>query len=59
MGSAKARPHGVSSFLTGQAHALFQSRLHGNTMEVDAKQRELLETYAEVVNVLLRTYATD
>ena len=28
-------------------------------MAVDAEQRELLETYAEVVNVLLRTYATD
>ena len=28
-------------------------------MAVDAEQRELLETYAEVVNLLLRTYATD
>ena len=46
-------------YLTGQAHVLLQSRLHGNTMAVDAEQRELLETYAEVVNVLLRTYATD
>ena len=46
-------------YLTGQAHALFQSRLHGNTMAVDAEQRELLETYAEVVKFLLRTYATD
>ena len=46
-------------YLTGQAHALLQSRLHGNTMAVDAEQRELLETYAEVVNFLLRTYATD
>ena len=46
-------------FLTGQAHALLQSRLHGNTMAVDAEQRELLETYAEVVNFLRGTYATD
>ena len=46
-------------YLTGQAHALLQSRLHGNTMAVDAEQRELLETYPEVVNYLLRTYATD
>ena len=46
-------------YLTGQAHALFQSRIHGNNMAVDAEQRELLETYAEVVNFLLRTYATD
>ena len=46
-------------YLTGQAHALLQSRLHGNTMAVDAEQRELLETYAEVVDLLLRTYATD
>ena len=38
---------------------MLQSRLHGNTMAVDAEQRELLETYAEVVNFLLRTYATD
>ena len=28
-------------------------------MAVDAEQRELLETYAEVINFLLRTYATD
>ena len=45
--------------LTGQAHELLQSRFHGNTMAVDAEQRELLEPYAEVVNVFLRTYATD
>ena len=46
-------------YLTGQADALLQSRLHGNTMTFDAEQHELLETYSEVVNVLLRTYATD
>ena len=46
-------------YLTGQAHALLQSRLHGNTMGADAEQRERLETFAEVVNLLLRTYATD
>ena len=46
-------------YLTGQAHALLQSRLNGNTMAVDVEQRELLETYPEVVNFLLRTYATD
>ena len=33
--------------------------LHEKTMAVDAEQREVLETYAEVVNFLLRTYATD
>ena len=46
-------------YLTGQAHALLHSRLHGNDMAVDAEQRELHETYAEEVNFLLRTYATD
>ena len=46
-------------YLTGQAHAFPQSRLHGNSMAIDAEQRELSETYAEVVNFLLRTYATD
>ena len=46
-------------YLTVQTHALHQSRLHRNTMAVDAEQREMLETYAEVVNFLLRTYATD
>ena len=46
-------------YLTGQAHALLQSSPHGNTMAVDAEQREVLETYGEVVNFLLPTYATD
>ena len=46
-------------YLTRQAHALLQSRVHGNTMAVDAEQRELLETDAEIVSFLLRTYATD
>ena len=46
-------------YLTGQAHALLQSRLHGNTLAVDTEQRELLETYPEVFNFMLRTYATD
>ena len=45
-------------YLTGQAHALLQSRLMGNTMAVDAEQRDMLEIYEEVVNFLLRTYAT-
>ena len=46
-------------YLTGQAHALLQSRLNGNTMAVDVKRRELLRTYPQVINFLLRTYATD
>ena len=46
-------------YLTGQVHALLQSRLHGKTMAFDSEQRVLPETYAEVVNFLLRTYATD
>ena len=46
-------------YLTGQAHALLQSRLHVNTMAADGEQRELLDTYTEVVNFLLSTYATD
>ena len=46
-------------YLTGQAQALLQSTIHGNTIAVDAEQCELLETYAEVVNFLLRTSATD
>ena len=46
-------------YLTGQAHALIQSRLIGNTMADDVERRELLRTYQQVVNVLLRTYATE
>ena len=46
-------------YLTGQAHALLQSRLIGNTMAVDSEQRDMLESYEEVFNFLLRTYATD
>ena len=46
-------------YLTGQAHALLQSHLHGNTMAVDVERRELLRAYPQVVNFLLRTYATD
>ena len=45
-------------YLTGQAHALLQSRLNRNTMAVDVERRELLRTYSQVVNFLLRTYAT-
>ena len=45
-------------YLTGKAHALLQSRLNGN-MAVDVERRELLRTYPQVVNFLLRTYATD
>lgn len=43
--------------LTGQTHALLQSRLAGNTMVVDEKQIEMLGTYTEGANILLRTYA--
>ena len=46
-------------YLTGQAHVLLQSRLNGNTMAVDVERGELLWTYSQVVNVLLRTYATE
>ena len=46
-------------YLTAQAHSLLQSRLIRNTMAVDAEQRELQETYAEVFKLLLRTYATN
>ena len=46
-------------YLTGQAQRLLQSRLNGNTMAVDVERRELLRTYPQVVNFLLRTYATD
>ena len=46
-------------YLTGQAHSLLQSRLNGNPMAVDAEQRDLLETYSEIVEFLLRTDSTD
>ena len=46
-------------YLTDQAHALFQSRLNGNTMVVEVEQREMLRTYSQVVNFFLRTYAND
>lgn len=42
-------------YLTGQAHALLQSRLAENTMAVDAKQFEVLEKYSQVVKFILRT----
>ena len=46
-------------FLSGQAEALLQSRLAGGSMAVDVEQEDLLRTYPQVVNFLLRTYATD
>ena len=46
-------------FLEGQAHAMLQSRLVGSNMAVDAKHRELLTSYPQVVNFLIRNYATD
>ena len=46
-------------FLTGQDRALRQSRLNLNTMAVDVERQQLLRTYPQVVNVLLRPYATD
>lgn len=36
----------------GTGHALLQFRLMGDTMAVDAEQRELLESYEEVRNLL-------
>ena len=38
---------------------LTPARLNGNTMAVDVERRELLRTYPQVVNFLLRTYTTD
>ena len=46
-------------YLTGQAHALLQSRINLNIMAVDLEQSEMLRTCPEVVNFLLRTYAAD
>ena len=36
--------------LTGQSHALIQCRHNGNTIAVDAGQREMLSTYLQIVN---------
>lgn len=36
-----------------------QSRLAGSTVEVNAKQFEMLETGLVVVSTLMRTYAAD
>ena len=47
------------SYLIGQAHAVLESHLNGNTMAVDMERSELLRTYLQVVNFLLCTYATD
>lgn len=38
---------------------MLQSRLNGNTLAIDSKQHEPLETYAENINFVLRKYATD
>ena len=38
---------------------MHQSRLNENTMAFDVDQREMLNTYPEVVKRLLRTYAID
>lgn len=46
-------------FLEGQAQAMLQSRLVGSSMAIDAKHRELLTSYPQVVNFLIRNYATD
>ena len=46
-------------YLSGQAHALLQSLLNRNTMAIDVERRELLQTYQQVINFLLRTFATD
>ena len=46
-------------FLTGSALARVQSRLLGESGAVDGHRDEVLSSYPEVVNYLLRTYATD
>lgn len=46
-------------FLTGSALARVQSRLSGESGAVDEHRDELLSSYPEVVNYMLRTYATD
>ena len=46
-------------YLTGKAQALLQSRLNSDTMAVHVGQCEMLKTYPEVVNLLLRTYGTN
>ena len=46
-------------YLAEQAHALLQSRLNANIMAADVERLELLRTYPQVVNFLLRTNATD
>lgn len=46
-------------YLMGKVHASRQSLLHSSTLAVDLEQRELLETYLEPDNFMLRTYATD
>lgn len=57
--SEEASVWGFQFYLTGQAHALSQSRLAGNIMALDAGQLEMLETYPEEVKFLLRTHAPD
>lgn len=37
---------------------MLHSRLHGNTESAEAGKRDLLETYPEVLTILLRKYAT-
>ena len=46
-------------YLTGQAYELVHSRLAGETSPTDVDKVELLHTYDEVVNFLIKTYVTD
>ena len=46
-------------FVTGRAHSLVMNRLTVQSIAVDVQQQDTLTSYREVVNFLLRTYATD
>ncbi|CAN8070208.1 unnamed protein product [Agarophyton chilense] len=46
-------------YLKVQAYYLLQGRILGNTLAMDGDGTEMLESYPEVVNFLLETYATD
>lgn len=46
-------------YLTGKAEVLVRARMIGCQMAMDKRQHELLHTYKEVVQLILRTYAND
>lgn len=48
----------IQFYVAGQAEPFLLSHLTGNSVAIDARKYEMLHSYLEVVNFLLRRYAT-